>query len=612
MALKEKLVTSVQLIQVRKYAEAQVVLEELHKQASFNPYVLYNLGLCLWNRERQHEAIRLWRTAIGADPTFVPAMVNLGQALLTFGDLRESLRYTQMAARRQPDNPHIMANVATTLSALGESIDGLAAAEHGLAVDPQQYRCLLAKMGCLNELNRVDQAAIVAHQILDHPDGRHSIDALCTATSHAAKRSDWATLDELTPRLREAAFTSATDVNPMAMTFCFDDPELMGKVTHQRKTPPMPARPARRSGPGKIRIGYLSPDFREHPVAQMMLDTLRNHDRSRFEIVTIGTLPVDASPLYQEILRHTDEHIDLTKLDDGDSARTLRERNIDVLVDLVGSTKWCRPGLLQRRPCPAQVLWLGCPTSTGTHYYDAFLVDAIVAPPGYEQICTEPLVRLPCCYHPISLGFGTPSPWLTREKVRLPAEAFIIGMLQQPNKLRPPLVDIVARTAAQYEHAHLWLRVCQDSAEAVLSRFERLGLPRNRVHFASLFPKRDEYLAIYNLVDVLIDSFPYGGHSTTGEALIQGTPVLTVQGRCIHARVASSMLTELGLPDAVCPDFATLEHRLEALLRDQEATQALRLRSRAAAEHYRATGPQRLTRALEQAYLDVLAAAPAQ
>jgi protein O-GlcNAc transferase len=372
----------------------------------------------------------------------------------------------------------------------------------------------------------------------------------------------------------------------------------------------MPGRPGRPSAAPRITIGYMSPDLREHPVAHMLLDVLPRHDRSRFKVLTIGTLPEDKGIFGREIAKYTEGHIDLTPLDDSAACHELRRQGVDILVDLAGSTKWCRPGVLARRPCPVQVLWLGCPCSTGNPYYDAFIVDEVVAPPGYENYCTEPLYRLKCCYHPISTGLGSISPRMTKAAVGLPEGKTIVGVLQQPAKIHPPFIDHVASIVGRHPEAHAWVRVHPDGVAAAQAHLHARGLPPDRLHIAQLYKERGEYLAIHTLVDLIVDSFPYGGHSTTGEAIIQGTPVLTILGRSIHSRVAASMLHEMGLDELVFPDVPAMQAGLDRLLGDPAALATQRQRCQQAAHAYRDHGPIRLTRALEECFANLLDQAP--
>ena len=608
--LKRDLTRAADLINAGDAEAAGQLLTVLGVHFPMHPYVLYNTALWQYMTGHPLAAITSYRRALGADPNLVQAQVNLGCCLMELGDLREAVRYLQMGLRRRRNDPMLYVNLSMALIGLGEATDALAAIDDALRIDANHCPSLRQRMNALFELNRFPEAREAAMLVIEHPDGRESLEALNVIVSISAKLSDWEMLERYRDKLLQAAASTTIPVTPMACAFYSDDPELLGAMAKRRcPDPRMPDRPSRPTGDERITVGYMSPDFREHPVAHMMLDLLRNHDRQAFRILTLGTLPVDHSPLAKEIASLMDGHVDLTKLDDGQAVHTIRGQGVDVLVDLTGATKWCRPGLLARRPCPAQVLWLGCPCSTGAPYYDAYILDEIVAPPGYERYCTEPILRLNTCYHPISDGLGKANPKVTREIFKLPVQGTIVGLLQQPAKIHPPFIDAVASVISRHEQAHLWVRVHDDGVAGAQRRLSSLGLPPDRQHFAKLYRSRDDYLGIFTLVDLIVDSHPYGGHSTTGEALIQGTPVLTVLGRCTHSRVAGSMLHELGLDELVFPDFASLQQGLDRLLSNPVALAEVKAKCRAAANAYRSSGQLRLPRALEEAYRSLLVSA---
>jgi predicted O-linked N-acetylglucosamine transferase (SPINDLY family) len=610
--LRRELPEAVRLLESGRLQEAGAMLERLGRAYPLDCYVLYNTGLLHWRSGRTREAIAMYRRALGANPNLVQAMTNLGSCLVEVGDLREAIRYFQMALRRRPQDPYCLSNLATALIGLGEAADALAAIEDALKVAPDHLMCLRQRMVVLVELHRISDALDAGLKALSHPEGGEHVEVLNTVINLASKLSRWDLVERYTPTLHRIAAHQASEIYPMSLTFTCDDPGVLGKLAHDRSAQqgPVPARPARAGTGDRITIGYMSPDLREHPVAHMLLPVLQSHDRSAFRILTIGTLPPEDSPITRALAQHSDGHIDLTPHDDSAAVHELRSQGVDVLVDLAGNTRWCRPGVLAKRPCAAQVLWLGCPCSTGTKVYDAFLVDEVVAPAGYDAFCTEPLVRLPCCYHPISTGLDQPAARMNRRLAKLPENCNIVGVVQQPSKIHPPFIDQVVAAVARHAQAHLAVRVHAQGLDQVQARFTAAGLPTSRHHLLGMFKERSDYLALHRLVDVVIDSYPYGGHSTTGEALIQGTPVLTLLGRSIHARVAASMLHELGLDELVFEDFPALDQYLGRLLEDPRAMADLRHRCQAAAQTYARDGVPRLTRALEQTYRGLIASAP--
>ena len=235
-------------------------------------------------------------------------------------------------------------------------------------------------------------------------------------------------------------------------------------------------------------------------------------------------------------------------------------------------------------------------------YYDGFIVDQKVALAGYEQFCSEPLIRLSCCYHPISYGLRRNDSALSRRQLKLPEDSVLVGMLQTPNRIHPPFLDRVVRVLASSPDAHLLLRVQDKNRSRALEYLAHLGIPAERVHFISKLPEREDYLKLISLLDLIVDPHPYGGHSTTGEALSLGVPVVAMSGRSIQTRVALSMMNELGIGDLVAPSMEEMLVNLQTLISDSAVRSQWKERFVAAIEADGGSRHARLTAALEAVY----------
>ncbi len=607
MALK----SAVALMSQSRWDDAERALLALKSQNPFDAFVNYNLGNVYVEQKRMHEAIRSYRQALAANPHLVPAMVNLGSTLLDTGDRREALRYVQMALRRKPDDYKLLTNLSIILLTLGEAPDALGAIERAAELAPTEYQILLQWSSCLAELHRWKDAIPVCERAVEAAGGRQTSVVDGTLLAAYSRFSQWDKIPKALDRILTWAKQTDNSLVPLTIAFFADAPkEMHGLAQVVASKTVVQSRPTYVPKPG-MTIGYLSPDFREHPVAHMVLEVLRQHDRNAVRVVTIGLVPLDNSGLCQTITANGDKHIDLSMQSDDQAADLIRTEGIDVLVDLAGSTQWSRPGIFSRRPAPVQLLWLGCPATTGAPWYDGYLVDNVVAPAGQEAYCTESLYRLPCCYHPIATGHHPDIRKLTRQMVGLPDDKFLLGLRLQPNKVIPPFTHDLAMIMKRCPEACLWLKSEGHGRDAILSFFEQHGIASDRIITeASFFKKREEYLGSFALADLLIDSFPYGGHSTSGEALATGCPVVTRMGKSIHTRVAGSMLTEFGMTDLITNSSQEYIDRVCTLVHDAHLLQETRERCRNAAENYKQSGMQRLTNALEAAYRHHLDIAP--
>lgn len=603
-----------QLIGRGRYPEAEALLLQLRTLAPLHPYIAYNLGVSWWETGRQDEAVRAWRQALAAKPDFGPAALNLGNALHSLGQQREALRYSKMAVQLLPNLAGAWHNLSLVLLDLHEAPAALETNDRCLALEPDSPQALAIRVGILTELKRRDDCDIAARKLLSIPGQQDHGGALCALYVNAARCSRWQELPELRSRLLASAEKSDRRIGPLSLAWVTDDARLLRTLTVARSegmagmaVQPRPRREIR----DRITIGYLSPDFREHPVAHMLIDVLQAHDRNRFRILTLGVLPKYRGPLNTRIDSLTDGHIDLSKSEDSAAAELIRKAGVDVLVDLAGATQWGRNAVLAARPTPVQVLWLGCPCSTGAAWYDAFLVDDVVAPMGYEAYCSEPLLRLPCCYHPISTGLGSPDTTLTRAAVGLPEDAVVLGLLLNAVKVGPEVTGLLGRLLRDLPQTVLWMTSeGPDAAERIRGFFREQGVDPARIIFAAYESDRGRYLGRQRLVDLMIDTFPYGGHSTSGEAMAQGVPVVTRAGGSIHSRVAASMQHRLGMDELVAWNSEDYEALIRRLITDSAQRQRIRRLCGERAQALAADQGRVLTWALEEAFVRLLDEAP--
>lgn len=612
MASKSQLMNAaVAALKSRQWENAGRWLTEAQRLSPFDPHIFYNLGIVAHEQGRSQDAISLWKRTLGADPHYVSAMANLGALLGQMGHELEGLHYTSMAVERDPRNLGLLNNLILALMRVGDSHTALGVIEKALAIKPYNPPVVIQKLQCLYNTKRHIEAKALARSLMAAEPTRPPPEALRILLEISANLSEWDTLSTYAEQFRQAAIRPDSTFNPTMLMFAFDDPGLLFQIATRNQTGSgTAARPPRRETSGKIRLGYMSADFREHPISHMLIEVLRRHDRECFQVILVSTAPSDGSPIAQQVLAQADERVDISQSDTQIARQLLVAAQIDVLIDLSGLTQGNRYQVLQARPCPTQILWLGCPTTTGMAHYDAWLVDGIIAPPGYEAWCSEPLVRLPCCYHPISAGLQEGISSLTRERFGIPADAVLVGMLQMPNRVRPPFIDEVVRVLARHPSAHLLLRVVEESRAQVLAHLANLGLPADRVSFAPRFPERIDYLQLVRLLDLVVDSHPYGGHSTSGEAMALGVPVLTVAGDSVLTRVATSMLHELGLGDLAACSMPQFLEFLDLLLGDPQQRGEWKRRFQAASAAPAEQRQRRLVASLETTYEQLLCTAP--
>jgi predicted O-linked N-acetylglucosamine transferase (SPINDLY family) len=311
----------------------------------------------------------------------------------------------------------------------------------------------------------------------------------------------------------------------------------------------------------RLKIGYVSADFREHPTAHLMRGLFRYHDRDRFEIHGYALRGDDGSAYYQQIRDDCDRFVDLSEVDNAAAARQIQADGVDILVDLMTYTNFARPEIFALRPAPMQVSWLGFPGSSGSDYLDYLLVDPVVLPPEQAAFCVEQPAFLPECYQVNDRWQEIAETGVRRADQGLPETGFVFCCFNQIQKLEPVMFEVWMRILRRVAGSVLWLYSESEEARGRLrATANARGIAGERLIFADRLPKT-RHLERHRLADLFLDTRLYNAHTTASDALWAGVPVLTCPGETFPARVAASLLQAVGLPELITDTLEEYEER---------------------------------------------------
>lgn len=375
-----------------------------------------------------------------------------------------------------------------------------------------------------------------------------------------------------------------------------------------RTAPPPEQPPPPRSANGRLRIGYVSADFREHATASFLLPILEGHDSREFEAFCFAN-QAEEDALTSRMKRYASAWRKLGSLGDDEAAALIRSDRIDILVDLSGHTRGNRLGVFARRPASVQVTWMGYLNTTGMKAIDWRITDAATDPPGCADAChTERLMRL------------DPSSWCFRAPDHAPdpgsgpsnANGFVtFGSFNHVAKLNAQVLELWAELLAYCPRARLKIFAVPDgiAAARLAGPFLRCGIARERMEFAPRLP-REKYFQALAEVDIALDPFPYSGGATTCDSLWSGVPVIALAGDFGFARTAAAMLALAGLSELVGQTPSDYLARAVRLASDAQRLAALRTTLRARLRASPLMDESGFMRRLEGAYRAMAAGSP--
>jgi predicted O-linked N-acetylglucosamine transferase (SPINDLY family) len=562
-------------------------------------------GNALAALKRPDEAATSYTRALELEPDLPDALVNRAAALQSLRRASEALQDSDRALRLNPQSVPALNNAGNALVSLERAEDALRYYDEALRLDPASPLTLYNRAIVLRQLQRLQESA------------QSFLDLLRIAPKHAYALGyvfqlrmdlcDWSDHESLARQIVAALEERQEVVNPMSMLLldCARLQRVSAEIFASSAVTGdggsgLPVRSA--AAMDRIRVAYVSADFREHPVAYSLVGALERHDRARFEVIGLSLAPSKSGAFEQRVRSAFDRFIDVSDRSDQAAADLLRQLQVDVAVDLMGFTEGQRLGIFSRRAAPVQVGYLGYAGTMGVPYLDYLLADAVVIPEGCEHDFSESVVRLPHCFMPLDDRREVATS-VARADAGLPATGFVFCAFTNACKISPSLFDVWMRLLREVPDSVLWLRAMNVEARANLAReAERRGVDHNRLVVAPRVEQMAHHLARHACADLYLDTYPYNAHSTACDALWAGVPVLTCAGPTFASRVAASVLTAAGLPELITYRIEDYAQKALELARQPHHLHALRERLVA----NRASAPlfdtERFTRHLEAAY----------
>ena len=518
-----------------------------------------NLGAVLMEQGKLDEAIAAYRRAIGIKPDYAEAHSNLGNALKDQGKLDEAIAAYRQAIGIKPDYAEAHSNLGNALKDQGKLDEAIAAYRQAIRIKPTS-RGPLQPRQCAQgpgQARRGDRRI--------SPGDRHQA-GLCRGPfqpRHSAQGPGQARRGDrrLSPGDRHQAGLLPRPIPILLFCLNYDDKSTADHLfaahrewdeRYGRQISRPTAYANDREVGRRLKIGYVSPDFRRHSVAYFVEPLLKGHDRQAVEVFCYAEVK-RPDTVTADLQRLADHWLVTVGLSDDELAERIRADGIDILVDLAGHTANNRLRVFARKPAPVQVTWLGYPNTTGLEAIDYRLVDAVTDPVGEADAwASETLVRLEggfLCYGALK---DAPEPTVPP---CLKTGTVTFGSFNNPAKVSAATFDAWATLLSRLPQARLLLKgkPFADAATRALflARLGERGVAAERVELVAWLPDTAAHLALYHRVDIALDPFPYNGTTTTCEALWMGVPVVTLRGDRHAGRVGASLLSQIGLTDLI-------------------------------------------------------------
>lgn len=598
-------------MELMKFEEAIASYEKAIGLNSEFAQAYYNLGLCQMELKQFEASIASNEKVTGLMPDFVDAYFNIGVALYSLGQFESSIVSYDKAIAIVPEYAEAHNNRGVALKALGNIDSALASYDKAIAIKPEYAEAHNNRGVTLQELNRFKEAltsynqAIAinqnyaicycnignllrqqkrldeAEQIYKHAiDLDASIDFLLGNLVHTKMQlADWTEFETLVKQLTDSVAQQKI-CSPFGLLSLTDNPQLhftSAMVLMQDKkrfSDILPLISVTPNNP-KIRIGYFSPDFREHPVSYLTAELFEYHDREKFEVTAFSFGENTGDSYRKRLERSFDHFLDVKDQTDSQITRLAREMEIDIAVDLCGHTEGSRTNIFVMRAAPIQLSYIGYLGSMAGECYDYLIADKTLIPQDKQRFYSEKIVYLPC-YQVNDSKREVYEKVFTRGECGVPENGFVFCCFNNGYKITPAIFDSWMRILCATDGSVLLLLDDNETAKRNLKKEAQIrGVDCNRIIFAKRLPL-NEYLARYRIADMFLDTLPYNAGTTASDALRMGLPVLTQIGDSFASRMAASLLNAVGLTELITTNQQDYEKKAIELATDQDMLQQIK------------------------------------
>jgi len=515
-------------------------------------YIKY--GYFLYRIDRVEEALIAYKMSIQLEPINPGAMKNIGYVYKKMRKFEKAIFYLKESVQIEDDH-QINHNIGSIYCELGNYEEGIEYYDRAIQIKPDIAAYFISKAYALQSLKQIDKAILSYDSALKISNEHKYL----FSERFNAKNTicDWSNFENESNWIESQLKVGKKIALPLIAAALLDDPLAQKKAAMIYADDLYPLNivlgPIKKYPKNeKIKIGYFSGDFTEHPVAFLVVELFEKHDKSKFELFAFSTYPKKNSRIRERIESSFDEFIDVSNIEDKEIANLAREKKIDIAIDLGGFTQNTRSSIFAMRAAPIQINFLGYPGTLGSSYIDYNIADRCIISNELQKYYSEKIIYLPNCYQPNESKLIPGKKLFSRSSEGLPTSGFIFCCFNNSWKITPRIFKLWIQLLFSVEGSVLWFP--EFSPLAIKNLKEeclKLGMNQDRLIFSSREIQRDDHKEKIKLADVFLDCFPYGAQSTASDFLRAGVPIVTLCGHSFSNRVGFSLLTSLNLTELV-------------------------------------------------------------
>lgn len=607
--ISEALKTASDYISAGKYQDSVRICQAILQMRPHHQEALNMLGVLAYYAGNNELALNLLSKALNINNQYTDAHNNIAEVYRASGKFRKAISHLQEAIRLKSNYVDALINYGNVLQDIHEYDLALAQYNKVLKNNPSHKGALSNKANLLQQLNRHSEAIVVYEKLITFDENYDY--ALGGLVYSKLSCCDWTKMSEKIIQINSKVEAGKNVIKPFDLLAISNESRLQFKCAKRFASYQHPSRSLNANQQinhdGKIRIAYISADFRQHPVSQLLAEVIELHNRDKFEIVGISFGADDKSEMRARLLKAFDQFHDVSESSDLDVANLLQNLHVDIAVDLMGYTAGSRMGIFSYHAVPVQVTFLGYAGTSGVDYIDYIISDKVVLPSDDSQWFSEKVVHLPNTFFPRDSKKVASEKIFTRASQGLPDNAFVFCSFNNSYKINPEVFDVWMRLLNQIDESVLWLSSANEMVKSNLIQEAGLrGISEDRLIFAKREEHLQDHLARHKLADLFLDTLPYNAHTTSSDALWAGLPVLTCLGNTFAGRVSASLLCAVGLEELVTKSIHEYESSALKLAVDHDYLTSLKLKLLKNREQLPVFNTKEYTKNLEHVFISMV------
>jgi len=548
-------------VQLRNFQKAKIYLNSSIKLNNNFAESYNSRGIIFAEEKNYKNAIEDYDKAISLKPNYFDAYLNKANALKNNGEFKKSLKYFNFCVKLEPKNFKIYNNLGNLFVNLKDYKNAKECYDKAIKLN-KKYAEAYNNRGELLQLrfSKFEEAikdfnkAYELNKKIDFIEGKKLHTKMIL--------HDWENYNEDIEIIQKGIENKKKTIYPFALMALIDDPIKIKKVTelYIGNNLTKIKKPKKNKHKNKINLGYFSAEFENHPVMHLMLDVFKNHNNSKFNIYAFS-LNSKEDNWTRTLKKYFNKFIDASSISDKEIKILSKKLDLDIAINLTGHTLNARNSIFLNKVAPIQINYLGYPGTMGSKVFDYVVADKIIIPKENTHYFSEKVIYLPNCYQANQERIELSNKRFDKQDFNLPKNHFIFGCFNNSYKITPSIFKSWMNILKKCEKSILWLLLNNKKGrENLYKEAEINGVNKDRIIFAERLSTK-EHLKRLQFIDLFLDTFPYNAHTTASEAIRMGVPILTLKGKSFASRVASSILTNVGLENLITSNNKDYENK---------------------------------------------------